>query len=56
LNVKGTLVVKAALRNDAGNNYCYAIVDRGMPVKINIDKERKLYTLAAGLLPGPHYI
>ncbi|MEO6547880.1 MAG: SGNH/GDSL hydrolase family protein [Ferruginibacter sp.] len=56
LNVKDTKTVKALLGNEAGNDWYYVIVDGNNPVKINIEKEKKLYTLAANLNAGKHAV
>ena len=58
INVKQTTVVKALLADEKGNNYYYVIVDGdgANAVKIKVDKEKKLYTLAANLSKEKHSI
>jgi lysophospholipase L1-like esterase len=58
IRVKATSTVKALLSDERGDNYYYAIVDGNGngAVKIKVDKEKKLYTLASGLNKSAHSV
>ena len=58
LNVQLTTTVKALLSDDNDGDYYYIIIDGNGndAVKIKVDKEKKLYTLASNLTTDKHNI
>jgi lysophospholipase L1-like esterase len=54
-NFKGT-GARALLQDEAGNNFYNVIVDGQISQKIQLDREKHLYTLAANLPVGKHTI
>jgi len=58
LNVQATKTVKALLSDDKDGDYYYVIIDGNGndAVKIKVDKNKKLYTLASNLTADKHHI